>query len=157
MGKTSRSANGAARPVGIAYLIGRLDHALSRGMRDALASLGLTVSQYTALSFLARGSLSNAQLAERSLVSPQAANEMVKAMEARGWLAREPDPSHGRIVRINLTAEGADLLAQGDAEVARLEAGMLGELPEAERRALRETLRGLLRGLAADSVLISGA
>ncbi len=153
MENSFHSSDDDTRPVGIAYLIGRLDHALTRHMRDALAPIGLTVSQYTALSFLARGSLSNAQLAERSMVSPQAANEMVKAMEGRGWLTREPDPSHGRIVRIHLTDAGTDVLVQADAKVAGLEAGMLDGLPQTKRGSLRETLRELLSALASDAAL----
>ena len=75
------------KPTGIAYLIGRIDHVLSRRLRDSLGLLGLTAAQYTALSVLdTQKQLSNAQLAERSMISPQSANEMVKAMEARGWI-----------------------------------------------------------------------
>lgn len=95
MKKTSQpKPRAAGKPTGIAYLIGRLDHVLSRRMRDSLLPLGLTVPQYTTLSFLStQGQLSNAQLAERSLTSPQSANEMVKMMEGRGWIAREPIPA----------------------------------------------------------------
>jgi len=148
MNQQNSSKPEAVAPVGVAYLIGRLDHALSRRMRDTLAPIGLTVSQYTALSFLARGSLSNAQLAERALISPQAANEMVKAMEGRGWLTREPDPRHGRIIRIGLTAEGQAMLAQGDRCAVEVEARMLsGHSPE-QSRALREELKQVLRALS---------
>ncbi|MCQ9371865.1 MarR family transcriptional regulator, partial [Corynebacterium sp. 35RC1] len=76
------------------YLIGRTDRIVKRRLGEALAPHGLTVPQFTALSVLhARGSLSNAQLAERSFMSPQSANEVVKAMEARGWVTRTPDPT----------------------------------------------------------------
>jgi hypothetical protein len=71
------------------YLIGRTDRIVKRRLGEALAPHGLTVPQFTALSVLhARGSLSNAQLAERSFMSPQSANEVVKTMEARGWVTR---------------------------------------------------------------------
>lgn len=51
------------------------------------------------------------------MVSPQSANEMVKTVEARGWIELKPDPSHGRIIRISLTAAG-----DADEERARLHA-----------------------------------
>lgn len=146
-------AAGAARPkrpTGIGYLIGRLDHLLSRRMRDCLAPLGATLAQYTALSFLdANPHMSNAQLAERSLVSPQSANEMVKSMQARGWIERAPDPAHGRIVRIRLTRPGRELLRRCDVAVHRMEQAMLRTLDEGERADLQRRLRGLLRELSA--------
>jgi DNA-binding MarR family transcriptional regulator len=138
------------KPSGIAYLIGRLDHVLSRRMRDSLLPLGLTVQQYTTLSFLSnQGQLSNAQLAERSLISPQSANEMVKMMEGKGWIEREPDPSHGRIIQIRLTEAGKELLRQCDAAVAQLEAHMLAEMSEKERTQFHKQLRALVKMLSA--------
>lgn len=138
------------RPSGICYLIGRLDHALSRRMRDCLSPLGLTVSQYTALSFLAaHGRMSNAQLAERSLTSPQAANEMVKMMESRGWIEKTPDESHGRIVQITVTDQGKEMLRQCDAAVLRLETAMLAHMSDEDRQAVQKHLRALLNALTA--------
>jgi DNA-binding MarR family transcriptional regulator len=104
------------------YLIGRTDRIVKRRLGEALAPHGLTVPQFTALSVLhARGSLSNAQLAERSFMSPQSANEVVKTMEARGWVTRTPDPTHGRIVMLGLTDEALALLALCDEAVRQLE------------------------------------
>lgn len=138
------------RPIGICYLIGRLDHAVNRRIRDALTPLGLTVSQYTALSFLeSQAQISNAQLAERSLISPQSANEMIKLMEKKGWVERQPDPTHGRIVRLSLTAAGQALLDLAHDHVARLEAGMLAKLSATQRGALHQNLRQVLHALSA--------
>jgi DNA-binding MarR family transcriptional regulator len=144
------SAAAHDKPSGIAYLIGRIDHVLSRRLRDSLGLLGLTAAQYTALSVLdTQQQLSNAQLAERSMISPQSANEMVKAMEARGWIARQPDANHGRIIHLRLTAEGGALLRQGHAAVAELEGAMLAELGGDQRGELHAQLRVLLRSLSA--------
>lgn len=146
-GSTSPEKN---RPSGICYLIGRLDHALNRRIRDALTPLGLTVAQYTALSFLeSQSQISNAQLAERSLISPQSANEMIKQMEKKGWVERAPDPSHGRIVRLSLTAAGQALLDAAHEQVARLETGMLAKLSAAQRNTLQQNLRQVLHALSA--------
>ncbi|MBB3220032.1 MarR family winged helix-turn-helix transcriptional regulator [Pseudoduganella umbonata] len=137
------------RPSGLAYLVGRLDHVLSRRLRDSLAPLGLTVTQYTALSvFRAQGSLSNAQLAERTMVSPQSANEMVKTMEAQGWIERRPDPSHGRIIQISLTIAGHAVMERCDAEVVKVEAQMFAGLALEEKMALHSALRGAVRALS---------
>ena len=77
----------------LAYVIGSLDRILRRRMTEALAPLGLTLSQFTALSVLdAKGQASNAQVAERSFITPQSANEVMNAMASRNWVSREPEP-----------------------------------------------------------------
>ncbi|MGL4410383.1 MAG: MarR family winged helix-turn-helix transcriptional regulator [Zoogloea sp.] len=139
-----------ARPNGLCYLIGRLDHALNRRIRDALTPLGLTVSQYTALSFLEnQPQISNAQLAERSLISPQSANELIKLMEGKGWVERVPDPSHGRIVRISLTDAGSVLLNEAHAHVSALENAMLARFSNGQRNVLQQNMRQMLHALSA--------
>ena len=119
-------------PIRIPYLIGRTDRVVKRRLTEALAPHGITLPLFTAMSVLqARGSLSNAQLAERSFISPQSANEIVKMMETKGWVVREPDPTHGRIVKLSLTANAEALLARCDETVKKLEAEMLeGIAPE---------------------------
>jgi len=147
---TGGSDPGAVKPKGIAYLIGRLDHVLGQRLRDRLALLGLTLAQYTALSVLdAQRHLSNAQLAERTMISPQSANEMVKAMDAKGWIERQPDINHGRIVQIRLTAQGKSLLRECDAAVADLEGIMLAGLDAGQQQRLNGELKAMLHALIA--------
>jgi DNA-binding MarR family transcriptional regulator len=135
-----------ARPMGIAYIIGRLERGLYRQIRTAISPLGVTVSQYTALSvFNARGNMSNAQLADRTMVSPQAANELIKSMEYQGWIQREPDKTHKRIIQISLTETGKELLVQCDEVISVMEERMMEELSEEERALLKRQLRGMMR------------
>ncbi len=135
-----------SRPMGVAYIIGRLERGLYRQIRTALSPLGVTVSQYTALSvFSARGNMSNAQLADRTMVSPQAANELIKSMEVKGWIKREPDKTHKRIIQISLTESGKELLGKCDEIISVMEGHMMEELSEDERSLLKSQLRGMLR------------
>lgn len=137
------------KPSSLAYLVGRLDHILKQRLRDSLAPCGLSVPQYTALSvFRAHGALSNAQLATRTMISPQSANEMVKQMEGKGWIARTPDPAHGRIIQISLTEAGQEVLANCDANVAELERLMFADLDEEAKATLQAQLRGAVRALS---------
>lgn len=146
-------ASAADKPSGIAYLVGRLDHVLNKQLRDVLAPLGITVQQYTALSvFRASGTLSNAQLAERTMVSPQSANEMVKTMEAKGWIERSPDPSHGKIIQISLTRAAQALLQECDAKVVEVESAMFADLNKKERQLLQNQLRAAVRALSVRSI-----
>ena len=149
MKKASTAVSGEQKPSGIAYLVGRLDHVLNKRLRDSLVPMGLTVPHYTALSvFRSLGTISNAQLAERTMVSPQSANEMVKAMEAKGWIERRPDPSHGRIIQISLTDEGHAVLRQCDAAVLKVELMMFPDLRDDERAHLHSQLRAAVRALS---------
>lgn len=134
----------------LSYLIGQLDRVISRRLSEALARQGLTLSQYTALSVLrARGRSSNAQVAERSFITPQSANEVLKAMEAQGWVAREADPMNRRIVLLSLTDEGEELLVACDAAASHVEGAMLDGLGERAGTDLQALLHACVRNLRA--------
>jgi DNA-binding MarR family transcriptional regulator len=134
--------NQGDRPLGVAYMVGRLDRALRHQFRQVLEPLGITLGQYTALSvFCSSGGLSNAKLAERTMVSPQAANELIKGMEKSGWIVRNPDPNHGRIIQISLTKEGKQLLTRCNKVIAKMEKEMLKGLSKKEIATLHGQLR----------------
>ncbi|SDI34784.1 DNA-binding transcriptional regulator, MarR family [Paraburkholderia steynii] len=142
---TARKA--AARPR-LTYLVGSLDRILRRKMTEALAPLGLTLAQFTALSVLeARGEASNAQLAERSFITPQSANEVMSVMASRNWITREPDPNHGRIVVLRLTDEGREVLHRCMSAVRVLEARMLSGTEASDASAVQEMLERFVRNL----------
>jgi DNA-binding MarR family transcriptional regulator len=144
----TESETSASPPIRIPYLIGRTDRVVKRRLTEALAPHGITLPLFTAMSVLqARGSLSNAQLAERSFISPQSANEIVKMMEAKGWVVREPDPTHGRIVNLSLTADAQTLLTRCDETVKKLEAEMLDGIDPVHVDLLRHLLIQCSRNL----------
>ena len=132
----------------VAYSVGRLERAVRRELGRVTRRFGLTVAQYTALSVLeARGELSNAQLARRTFVSPQAMNEIVQAMAEKGLLGRAPHQRHGRIVVIRLTAKGERILAQCDREAEQLEETLLARLSQSQRSQFRALLRDCAEAL----------
>ncbi|WP_321962232.1 MarR family transcriptional regulator [Paraburkholderia sp. J7] len=134
----------------LSYLIGQLDRVVSRRLTEALARHGLTLPQYTALSVLrARGRSSNAQLAERSFITPQAANEVVKTMEANGWVMREADPMNRRVVLLSLTEAGNALLGECDAAADHVEGAMLDDMDNETAEKLHALLHACVRNLRA--------
>ncbi|MGH8240286.1 MAG: MarR family winged helix-turn-helix transcriptional regulator [Steroidobacteraceae bacterium] len=148
----SRGARRAVQPDAqrprVSYLIGRLDRALRKRMNEALAPSGLSLAQYTVLSVLqARGELSNAQLASRAFITPQAMNEVVQTLEAHKLVTRRHDPTHGRIVRLTLTARGLDNLRACDSAVHTLEQSMLARLSQADRETLHTSLTACVQTL----------
>jgi DNA-binding MarR family transcriptional regulator len=140
----------AARPMSLSYLIGHLDRIVSRRLSEALSRLGLTLPQYTALSVLrARGRSSNAQLAERSFITPQSVSEVVKTMEANGWVAREFNPLNRRIVLLCLTESGEALLEEADRAADHVEQVMLDDMQSDSAQTLHQLLRECVRNLRA--------
>ena len=134
----------------LSYVIGRLERALRRRLDEGIRAHDLTTLQYTTLSVLrVRGGLSNARLARRSFVSPQAMSELLKGLEGKGLIRREPDPGHGRIRRVDLTPAGNRVLSTCDRVVDEIEREMLVDLDPRERERLMASLVSCVRVLGA--------
>jgi DNA-binding MarR family transcriptional regulator len=118
----------------LSYLIGRLDRAIRREMAARLRRHGLTIPQYTVMSVLRnRSELSNAQLARRSFVTPQAMNEVIASLEQAGLVRRQVDRNHRRVLRASITAKGRRIFQRVDAEIGELEEQMLAGVDESDR------------------------
>ena len=125
----------------LSYVIGRLDRVLRRRLIAALEPTGLTLPAYTTLSVLrARDGLSNAQLARRSLVTPQSMSEVLALLVEQGYVSRRAEPGHGRIIRTEITKAGTQALARGDRAAAEIEREMLSDLDATEAASLRDVL-----------------
>jgi DNA-binding MarR family transcriptional regulator len=130
------------------YAIGRLDRVVRRELTERLAPVGLTWPQYTTLSVLeAKPGLSNAQLARRAMISPQAMSEVTTSLERMRLLERRVSPSNNRILRARLTAKGRRLLADCESRVDELERQMLDGISEKESERLLEAIRSCVRHL----------
>ena len=140
-------------PVRLSYAVGRLDRVLSRALRERLALHGLSLPEYTTLSVIAAGGgLSNAQLARRSLITPQSMNAVLIGLERQGLVRRSADRAHGRAMPTELTTAGTRTLAACEREVDELETLMLDGLDEAAADELRAALLRLARALEQESV-----
>ena len=141
------SDDGAATPT-LSYAISRLDRVVHSAVANAVREHGLSVAQYTVLSVLGnRGSLSNAQLARRSYVSPQSMNEVLLTLEGRGFVVRQDDPNHGRIRQTALTDKGQQALALCGERVSTVEDEMTSALTASERAELHQLIVKCVRGL----------
>jgi DNA-binding MarR family transcriptional regulator len=123
----------------IGYLLRQAWHELRAAMDITLRPHGLSPAQYSALTVLARDpGVSGADLARGCNISPQAMNGVLATLERDGLVERTPHPTHGRILQVNLTAEGQRRINAARPDVDRLE-------------------RMIERGLSADEVgLIKG-
>jgi DNA-binding MarR family transcriptional regulator len=137
-----------ATPPRLSYVIARLERVLKQRLAKCVEPYGLTVSHYTALSILGRRSgLSNAQLARRTYITPQAMNQVLDHLTRTGLIVREPHATHGRILATRLTPAGKDVLASCDIAVDAMEAEMLHDVPAANRTQLMQTLLVCIRAL----------
>lgn len=110
----------------LSYMIARVDRIISKLLSEELKELSITLPQFTALSVLAaKGSLSNAKLAERSFIKPQSTNKILQDLLSQGWIVKQSDPSHGRRILIHVTPEGFEKLSQCRTIVKKLEDTML--------------------------------
>jgi DNA-binding MarR family transcriptional regulator len=129
-------------------VIGRLHRVLRTTLDDGIKAHGITVAQYAALSILAeQAGLSNAQLARRSFMSAQSANQVLLALCELGLVRRELDPSHARISRTEVTARGRSVLAACERVVEEAEETMLAKLAKDQRKRLLSDLRACLKTL----------
>jgi len=140
-------------PPRISYLVKRVERGVRAELDSALREMSITTSEYTALSVLRyRSGLSSAQLARRSFVSAQAMNQIVVSLERNGWIQREQDPDHGRILRAMLTREGRDMLARCDKATAQIETTLLSKLNAKQIDQLREALETCASSLVESSL-----
>ncbi len=123
---------------------------MRRAINERVQPYGLTTLQYTTLSVLGRrGALSNAQLARRSYMSPQAMSEVIVALEQHGLVERGRHPNHRRVYPAGLTAKGREVLAACEAAVDELEAEIFGDLDEVAKQCLHDGLVSAVRHLHA--------
>lgn len=105
------------------FLLWRVTLSWQRRMRAALAPHGLTHVQFVLLASLwwleghAGRPPTQARLAEQAGTEPMMTSQVLRKLEARGLLAREPDPADSRARLLRLTPAGAGLLAGALADV----------------------------------------
>lgn len=130
------------------YLIKRAQVVLNAHMTRALHEHGVTLTQFAVLTALAdEPGQSNADLARRAFITPQSMNETLRDLEQRAWITRSRHPTHGRILRIELTDEGRTTLRDCDAAVTVIEQQMLAGLDAGRRRELAVALRACIDAL----------
>jgi DNA-binding MarR family transcriptional regulator len=147
---TVQSESTATEPR-ISYAVARLERAVRSAVAERVRPYGLTTLQYTTLSVLNRhgAPLSNAQLARRAYMTPQAMSKVIDALENNGLIRRNAHPDHARLLPATLTAKGRRVLAECERRVDEMEAVMLADLSAAERAAFRQALTSAVRALGA--------
>ncbi|WP_051851843.1 MarR family winged helix-turn-helix transcriptional regulator [Streptomyces sp. NRRL F-5650] len=148
-----RPAGGADAATGtgpsLLYLLKRTELVVRARLEELLKPAGVTALQYTALTVLERhDGISAAQLARDSFVTAQSMADMVRALESRGLVRREPNPVNRREKVILLADAGRRLLADHAEPARRLEERMVADLSPADVERFRDALKSAHRALS---------
>lgn len=130
------------------YQLWLASNAWSRLFRKALEPLGLTHVQYVVLGSVRRlahegESVSQADVCRFASIDRNMASQVVRSLEERGLLVRQPDPKDRRAFRVEATTEGARLFDQARAQVTPLIDAFFSPLGE-EKRDLARMLRSVV-------------
>ena len=115
----------------LGYALKRAQHALRVSMDEVLRPLALTTPQYAVLCAVeAEAGLSNARLARAAFVTAQTMQGVLANLERDGLLERQADPTHGRVLRSELTDHGRSVLADAHRAIRIVEDRMIASLGE---------------------------
>jgi DNA-binding MarR family transcriptional regulator len=120
-------------------------HAIEHEMALSLAEMNLTLLQLAALAELdSNASLSTADLARLTSVTPQNMSLAVSNLAAGGYLVRKPHPTNARVNRLVLTPRGSRILRKAAARARVIEGKMFAALSPREKQRFRTVLSGCL-------------
>ena len=125
----------------VGYLLRQASLAWRARMEHALAEFRTTPPQFAALTMIgAYPGLSSADLARASLLTPATVAGIVANLKRVGRITALPHPVHGRILQLELNAQGKALLERCKRRVYALEADLTAGMSEAEDKAVRRWL-----------------
>ena len=122
----------------------RVYNRMERRLGQALATHGLSLSQFDVLATLLHGEgITQQELAERLLVTKGNVVGLIDRVGAAGWVERRPDPDDRRANRLYLTDAGRRLLSEVFPRHAADIQEAFGRFSEAELRQMHQLLERL--------------
>lgn len=120
--------------------------------KNAEEKTGLTSSQLWAMKEIAAaGSLKGAELARRMFIHPATVVNLVDRLEERGLVVRVRSRKDRRVVDIELTAEGANLVQNSPEVTQNILVKGLGKLPDKNVYQISEGLKQLVEVLGIEN------
>ncbi|MCV7079255.1 MarR family winged helix-turn-helix transcriptional regulator [Mycobacterium szulgai] len=125
----------------ILWLLKQAFHFSLTTVNEAISGHGVTTAQIGLMRQLANEpGLSGAELARRLLITPQAAQLALTALERRGLVERKQDPQHGRIMQAYLTDQGRAVTSAVLADALAAHESVFGVLSSDEQQLLHDLL-----------------
>ena len=110
------------------------------------AGLKLSLSEMMAMGELSEvDALSQHELGRLLGLEKSTVSRLAAALERRGWIIREREPSNRRVYRLQLTDDGRTVADRLGEDLRAHHQQLLGALAPAEREALTIGLAGLVR------------
>src|ERR1700722_7647816 len=129
----------------ITCLMSQLTHTMEHQMTSTVKDTNLTLLQLSALAELNHdGTLSTADLARLTFVTPQNMSLTVSKLAAGVYLTRKPHPTNARIKRLVLSPRGKKVLRHAVARAVLIEREMFSVLSARDIAALKSQLRTCL-------------
>ncbi len=129
-------------------LLWRVSNRWQAAQRAALKPHGLTHAQFVLLASLAwldvDGPITQQALAGHAAADPMMTSQVLRVLEARGLVAREPHPSDARARALRVTAAGEALANRANADVEACDQRFFAALGSAAG-AFIDQLRALAR------------
>ncbi|WP_454689567.1 MarR family winged helix-turn-helix transcriptional regulator [Achromobacter aloeverae] len=127
------------------YLIKLVYNAFTRALDQEMAPLGLTASQWRPLAMVSLGRAdTGAELARMTDVDTGAMTRTLDRLEAKGLLRRQRSEQDRRVVKIEVTEEGAAITRQIPLNIARTLNHFLRGFTEKEVEMLAHFMRRML-------------
>ncbi len=122
----------------------RATHRLLAALDAELAGLGLPAAEVNALAALADGPRTATELAAATAQRPSTLTGVLDRLEARGLVARRPNPRDRRSTLIEPTREGRAAAVRVEAACAAVAARIAGTVPERDVTAVTEAIEAAL-------------
>ena len=136
----------------LAWLLYRAHWALAAELTAALVPTGVSARGYHVLKAALSGERTQTELAEMVGLDKTTMVVTVDELERDGLAERRPSPHDRRARVIAVTVAGKRKVAEAEKVKERVQADILGELPEHDQKALIDALDKLVRGRLAERV-----
>ena len=125
----------------LTYLLRQANASVRLALDRVLAKEDMTYPLQSALTMIrAYEAVSAADLARLTMLTPQTINGIVRTLEKRGAIRKEPDPLNGRILRLIITEEGLALNRRCRALTAPIQAALKARMSAGSEHAIRQWL-----------------
>ena len=135
--------------VDLAFLVNQVSYALAARMGEALADLGLTVSQYCILWKADETERTQIEIAEEGALDKSTVVNEVDRLEQAGLATRQVHPSDRRARVVVLTDSGSAVLGRAHRAVAAVHDEALSDLPPERRDSFVADLTAVAGGVLA--------
>jgi len=130
------------------FLLVRIGRAHHNRAREEFESIGLGRGQIPVImNLFAEDGQTNSQLAKKMDVTPATMTNLVKRMEAAGFVYRQRGVKDERVSRVHLTEKGRDIVSQIREKADEMDTVMFAGFSNEERVELRSYMERILNNL----------